>query len=125
VIVFKPNREELAWAAGFFDGEGSIHLGPAYPGKTNRKCPRIGIGQSGEHAPALLKRFQDAVGGLGSIGGPYEKYGDKAFNRLPRYQFAAGGFPSVQAITAMLWPFLGPAKRDKIKQVFTGYREEI
>jgi hypothetical protein len=123
--VFNPNREELAWAAGFFDGEGSIHLGKNDPGK-HRRCPKMSIGQSGETAPILLKRFQDAVGGLGSIGGPYGPYpNQKSFNRLSTYKWGAGGFPSVQAACAMLWPFLGPVKRDAIKRVFVEYKEEL
>jgi hypothetical protein len=60
-MPFEPNREELAWAAGFFDGEGSFSwtmpaaFGWAVINQTNR---------------ASLERFKRAVAGLGKIYGP-------------------------------------------------------
>ena len=61
--------EELAWAAGFFDGEGSTYLEkhrthPGYmvPRLYVPQCAEVGI------APELL-RLKAAMGGLGAISG--------------------------------------------------------
>src|SRR5436309_3043440 len=88
------NREDLAWAAGFFDGEGCF----CYSQSGKYGC--VSIGQS-ELEP--LARFRQAVG-LGKIYGPYVF--PKTRNRLskkPQYVFRVHGHEGVQAIAAMLW----------------------
>ena len=99
------DTHELAWAAGFFDGEGCT---------TNRRAGRlptcigllICIGQS-DIRP--LERFKKAVGGLGYIRGPMQKrQGNK-----PVYRYDTGNFMHAQAILAMIWKWLGPEKREQ------------
>jgi len=66
------DTHDLAWAAGFFDAEGSI----SYHLPTNRKTHRanLDVSQSGDgRAPAVLCRFRDVIG-AGSIFGPYRGY---------------------------------------------------
>jgi hypothetical protein len=68
---------EIAWAAGFFDGEGNTCVGRAL---------MISIGQVNR---SNLERFNEATGELGSISGPYDRgtkpifayraFSDKAF----------------------------------------------
>lgn len=65
---------ELAWAAGFFDGEGSTiaRSDSARPGyyQLNITVPqgcRFGV-------PPLLRRFQRAMRGMGRIHGPNDEY---------------------------------------------------
>src|SRR6266540_4363990 len=61
----EPSRTELAWAGGFFDGEGSTFVA------TRGHYPVIGISQSDDDGiPAVLVRFREAVGGYGHINGP-------------------------------------------------------
>lgn len=92
-------REQLAWAAGFFDGEG--HTG----NHRARGClvPVVTIHQHDD--PAVLHRFQAAVG-LGKVRGPYK---GRRGNQV--WQYHAGGFEATQAVVAMLWPWLGHVKR--------------
>lgn len=93
---------ELAWCAGFFDGEG--HTGYAeYKGKKNARHARIllSIGQADKE---LLDRFQAAVGGVGSIGGRYKNKG-RGF-----YRWSTSG-STAQDVMALIWPYLGPFKR--------------
>jgi hypothetical protein len=95
-------RIQLAWAAGFFDGEGCFSLSRA----TSYPCVSIT-----QRKPQVLLRFADAVG-FGKLCGPYRhrtpSLSDKEYF-LPR----AHGYPKVEALAAMLWFRLGPAKREQ------------
>ena len=126
--MFQPNREALAWVAGFFDGEGSAHVGRTTNGYKNvpssdrqYPTPVLQVSQAGTHPQELLERFQRAVGGLGAVNGPYKatRAGQSDF-----YKWTANGHRSVQAVVAMLWAFLGPVKRTQVKQMLTKYLAE-
>jgi hypothetical protein len=115
-----PNHEALAWAAGFFDGEGSVHVTYAWTRKDGTQGCTIqtALSQSGESAPNVLRRFQDALGGLGKIYGPYPPAKNQ---RLVRYQWEANGFAKTQAAMAMLWSWLSEPKKQKATEVFAKY----
>ncbi len=94
------NVLEIAWAAGFFDGEGHVSASKQ-AGK--RSCNmRIQIAQTD---PEVLFRFQAAVGGLGRVIGP-NNYGWRDV-----WMFRVNRFEHAQAIVAILWRFLSSAKR--------------
>jgi hypothetical protein len=100
-------KAELAWAAGFFDGEGSVTLRAA-------GAPSIEISQAsmnGEPAGSLL-RFRSAVGSLGHISGP--RMLRNRWSKLPQYRWQAASFEHAQAVIAMLWPWLGAQKRREL-----------
>ena len=112
------NREKLAWAAGFFDGEGSFAAHPNARKKPGQKlCPRIDIGQIDR---PILERFQRAVG-FGLIRGPYQKYSTP--NQKPLWRLGVYRFEEVQAIGAMLWSFLSQPKRHQFAEVMGRYRK--
>lgn len=96
-----PNREELAWAAGFFDGEGSTFADPR---------PRLGVSQNDLF---VLERFRDAIG-MGTI-----SVHDKVYGRAkkPVHQLRVNGWRAVQAAIAMLWPWLSPIKKAQATKV--------
>jgi hypothetical protein len=109
--------EELAWAAGLFDGEGTTiakqdarRPDDVQPQMTVPQCGRDGV-------PEVLIRFQRAVFGLGVIDGPH---GDSM------YRWRARGFVDGQAALALLWPFLGGVKRAQatsaLRAVIAQYR---
>lgn len=108
------NREELAWAAGFFDGEGHTRVRAV---QTNRKNPQVTIGlvisQAG--APELLERFKRAVG-VGAVNGPYE-YRHRRPTQKAFYSYGATSFENVQHCIACLWPWLGSVKRHQALEV--------
>jgi len=110
-------REELAWAAGFFDGEGYTSAKPER--RDIFIGLRLGISQS-EEPPFSLKRFREAVSGIGTIHGPYLTM------HKPRYTYSANGVEA-QAVFAMLASFLGPEKfkqgADKIR-IWSAYRQK-
>src|SRR4051812_26863754 len=98
------SRLELAWAAGFFDGEGSTVVSPSH------RSLMVTISQVER---ANLFRFRAAVGGAGSISAP---------RALPKRQpisawrvYAAGG----QFVLQRLWPYLGEAKRGQALRALT------
>lgn len=106
-----PREAERAWAAGFFDGEGTItrHNGPTRVG------PYLAVKQAtvaGE-VPAVLVRFQSAVG-VGRIGGPYvQRPTSRSYNPRQRAAFmwyVANG-RDVRSVLSLLLPYLTGVKR--------------
>jgi hypothetical protein len=109
-MTFNPNREELAWAAGFFDGEGCFSFSPA------GRYVCVSIGQT-EREP--LDRFQRAVQ-LGNVLGPYDMRKNDRWVRKPQYFYRANGYERVQAIAALLWFKLGLVKREQAIHALAG-----
>lgn len=99
------SREELAWAAGFFDGEGNIRFDPR-PGR-KRGWTQFQVAQQDRR---VLDRFVAAIG-FGEIYGPYGPYG----KTKPYYLLSIQGFERVQAAAAMLWRWLSPVKRQQVR----------
>lgn len=99
-------RVALAWAAGFFDGDGCFSLTRA------SRYPCVSITQ--QH-PEVLLRFAEAVG-LGKLYGPY-RHRTKTLSTKPFCVLRVHGFAEVQAVAAMLWPWLGDMKRRQAWEV--------
>ena len=110
----------LAWAAGFFDGEGNVLFIPE-DGNRRRARVRIQIGQSG--APDLLERFQAAVG-CGHVMGPYFKEKPSGGLALPMYRFNTSRCESVQHVMCSLWPWLGEVKRAQFRYALLSARAQ-
>lgn len=117
------SREELAWAAGFFDGEGYIGARirwhpdnrmykryKRYRGFQGRDIT-LEVGQKHDF---VLERFQNAIGGLGYIKSYIRK-------EKPFYVFISMSFEEVQAMSAMLWHWLSPIKREQIIETLKIY----
>jgi hypothetical protein len=95
------DTHELAWAAGFFDGEGTV----MWRGKA-RKELYLSVAQA-DIMP--LERFARAVGFPG-VRGPYEP---KNPNGRLYFVYSVSSHIRVQAIVAMLWKFLSDPKREQ------------
>lgn len=92
------DRHELAWAAGFFDGEGWANT--AGRGVQSR------INQSdNDGVPDVLVRFRRVVG-CGRIHGPVREEG-----RQDLYYWDATSRGDVEAVADAIWPCLGEVKR--------------
>lgn len=107
---------ELAWSAGFVEGEGCWY---STKNGNNTSYPRFTISQVD---PQVLNRFRDAVG-VGTVRGP-RFYKDRPNNR-PCYEYTIWGLEKVQAVTAMLWSFLGPIKRAQATRVLLATGKEL
>lgn len=95
----EPSIIELAWAAGFYDGEGCTYVKVTSNG-TKRPIVRVC-----QRDPQVLQRFVDVVG-EGKVLGPYkDKHGQ-------RWVVQVGG-PRATRVIAQLWPYLSPVKRQQ------------
>ncbi len=102
----KINREELAWAAGFFDGEGSTTVQRRdKERKSDRPVMSIQQTGTGEELFRFLKAVDD-----GKIYGPYKRKNPK---HKPFYQYMLIGFNRVLPVIEKLWPFLCSDKREQ------------
>ena len=112
-MTFK--REDVAWAAGLFEGEGTCG---AYYGtfltKAGERRPRktaqaqLAIGMT-DLEP--LEKFKETFG-FGSIHGPYEVSG----GTKPAYKYYVNKREHVQAILAAIYPWLSPRRREQVAQ---------
>lgn len=108
-------EKELAWAAGFFDGEGSSKK-VNYHYKTKKgevRKPSQNICLSVAQCERLpLERFQQAVGGLGRINGPYQ-YNT---NRRPYWVWSAST-RAARIVFGYLERYLCPIKKKQYIQI--------
>jgi hypothetical protein len=111
-VTFQADREELAWAAGFFDGEGCFSY---------MERARYGVATIGQTDVRALERFMKAVG-VGKIYGPYDYKTPGRMSKRPWWNCRAHRREHVQAIAAMLWFKLGPIKREQALGVLGRYR---
>jgi len=96
------DRRELAWAAGFFDGDG--WTARVAHRSTGRAMAQINQA-SATGVPEVLVRFQAAVGGLGHIRGPKRKKGRKDL-----YCWFSTKRGVIEDIGRSLGPWLSPDK---------------
>lgn len=105
------SREALAWAGGFFEGEGCIVQG-RYSATGGVKS---GIALSAAQASLEpLERLMAAMD-LGTINGPYAP--KSQLSRTALWTWRVGGFEKVQAVIAMLWPYLSARRKAKARAV--------
>ena len=127
--MFQPDTHELAWAAGFFDGEGytGYRAATGAPRKDGSYRPggyrhvQVDVRQVDRQA---LDRFQAAVGGVGKVGGPYGPY-DSRPGTQPHHCFRTMNFADTQAVIAMLWKYLGPIKRAQASAALRAYHTKV
>lgn len=107
------DREELAWAAGFFDGEGHVRF--------TGKCLELVVVQSGvSGVPHPISRFASAVARLGSVYGPYLQP-----RARPRYYYTIRGAERTQAAIALLWNWLSEPKRRQAHSAMDESRDPL
>lgn len=96
------NGELLAWAAGFFDGEGTTIARSDRRRATYHQLDVSVPQASRSGTPEVLAKFQRAVLGVGRIYGP---------NGSGLYRWRAGGRIGADLALALIWPWLGAVKR--------------
>lgn len=100
------DREQLAWCAGFFDGEGCVCL--------SKKNIRIQIFQCDRD---VLDRFMAATQ-MGIVRGPYASAGRPRGRE--QWCWYVDGFEKVQATIAILWRNLGSVKKTQARPLLKG-----
>jgi hypothetical protein len=93
---------EVAWAAGFFEGEGSI-----FPkrGKIHARYVHMSLGQKCEER---VVRFQAALG-TGHVLGPYMEG--------TYWVWKATDKRSVRRAMNLMWPYFGPTIKARLREV--------
>lgn len=121
-MAWTLDREELAWAAGIFDGEGHVRAARsgAYTGvgiTVVQACtPPI---EPNDAPPLLLLRFRDAFGVDARIKyrGPTTEHGKHRWDlRISRREH-------VQHVLICMWPWLGQVKRAQALTALAGYQQ--
>lgn len=94
-----------AWAAGFFDGEGSFIFKPARPQTKANIYASVP-----QNHPEVLERFVVALGYDGEVrvNGPYNH---------GMYQAQFFGVHRTRDVAAKMWPYLGSVKRAQFESV--------
>lgn len=95
---------ELAWAAGFFDGEGSTCNGNAPNGRLQLQMQVVQV----DRRP--LDRFLAAVE-AGTIYGPYQP---RQAHWQPKYRWIVRGIEEVTGVAAKLFPYLSEPKQEQM-----------
>ena len=110
---------ERAWAAGFFDGEGSAYVNtqkykrPYGKGEYVYKKAKLAVAQVA-NGKEILERFNAAVGNLGRII-ENKNYGSKYGEGKRCWQWHTNGLEAYQTVMGVLWPYLGSIKKSQIK----------
>lgn len=101
------SREELAWAAGLFDGEGTVgaYLNP----RSKALQFKASVAQVDRK---VLDRFQIALG-MGRVVLRLRK--KLRGNERPIFEWVVQSFEETQASLVMLWTWLSPVKREQFK----------
>jgi len=95
--------ERLAWAGGFFDGEGST-FAKSQTARPDYRQLNVVVPQSGDFfVPDVLTRFDEALPGLGTIGPPTGRM----------FKWRVSDYTGAHAAISALWPWIGPVKRDQ------------
>jgi len=99
--------EQLAWAAGLFDGDGSTCLA-RHRTHEGHVTADVSITQASSCGlPEVLTRFKRVMGGVGRTYGPYPGRG----RGEPIYRYKALRFADAEHVLRSLWPWLGSVKR--------------
>ena len=97
-----PTKTEIAWLDGFWEGEGSIYAGEK----------RIVLSVS-QLDTFTLNRCR-AILDCGAVVGPYKNKNKSVKHKL-MYTFLVCNFEYAQAIVAIIWTHLSPARKHQIR----------
>ncbi|MEP6693349.1 MAG: hypothetical protein ABJB39_01745 [Chloroflexota bacterium] len=110
------DRTELAWAAGFFDGEGST-IARTDSDRPGYRQLNITVPQVSRHGvPPLLERFQRAMLGMGRVTGPTDEY---------VYALRFNAREEAELVLQLLWPDLGSVKRTQARCAITLVEQNV
>lgn len=109
---------EIAWAAGLFDGEGTIFASDQLRHKRAHVRLHAAIAMTDEET---VRRFHAAVG-VGYVHGPYRA---KKKNWKPKWVWRGGRDKDIRTTLRLLWPWLGTAKRQQAERALARRDEYV
>lgn len=115
-ILSRPlNREELAWAAGFFDGEGSFTCSEQRWRYSKPMYATLRARLSQDHDNEAVDKLWESFGLLGAV---YIRPHKNSF----RYSWEVSGFEKVQFVAAAMWPWLCSPKKEQYKAALKTFK---
>jgi len=108
-------REDLAWAAGLWEGEGCFACGVAGNASKGRTISAI-LSMTDQD---VVEHFRDVIG-FGKISQPTPSKGHKQ-----AYRWSVHNFEKVQALIGYLYPYLGARRREKAASVLAHANRQI
>ena len=106
-----PKREDRAWAAGLFEGEGCFSTFRKESDGHVYQYPRAQMNMTDEDA---IRRFHSVVG-IGSVSGPHFIKGHP--ERKPLWRWGVLGHAKTQFLAILLWDGLCSRRRSKASEV--------
>lgn len=110
--------EQLAWAAGFFDGEGCVRYSTRQSKLGRQQIKRaivVSITQNSDgNNQESLNRFCAAVG-VGKVCGPYSR------SKGHTYQYEVWNVDDVRTIFKLLEPWLGTIKKTAFRDAINSW----
>lgn len=113
------NAIELAWAAGFFDGEGNFRWNQGAPRPNRTRTYGTLRAQLAQIDRRVLDRFCGAVG-VGKVRGPYLK---KGRGNPDYFVYSASGREAVHVFN-VLEPYLSPIKQAQWHEAYVKFEEQ-
>lgn len=107
-------REDLAWAAGLFEGEGCISISGSGPSFAPSCC----MANADED---VMRRFF-AIIGVGSL--RLDRRSERYERRKDLWTWRVSGYPSTQYAIALLWRWLGERRRARGIEILTRFRSQ-
>ena len=109
---------ELAWAAGFYDGEGGVHMNRAIHKSRHNKAgthqyiyPNMGVTQKD---PRPLYRFIEAVG-LGKV--------QRKHSNWECHEIKYTSWKDVATVLDLLWIYLSEPKKEQAEKIMGEFLE--
>lgn len=102
-------EREIAWAAGLFEGEGSIHVNSINTKRSTRRYLLLNLSSQDLD---VVERFAAAMG-CGKIYGPYNDKGA----RRPRWSWHAKNAADTAQALALLEPFLCERRTARLSEL--------
>ena len=109
------NREGLAWAAGFFDGEGCVTTSRRREERKIRTTNTLRL-MVAQVDLRPLYRMRAIIAGMGKI------YSSKDGHGRPISYLTLYSFEQVQATVCLLWHWLSAPKHEQIVRAFTEHQ---
>lgn len=116
----KWTRENLAWMAGLFEGEGYVQGRPrSYTRKDGREFTTVGFRLAISMVDEdIIKRFHD-LAGVGTCNGPRMS---PSMKNQPLWDYRAHGADAYALAIAIL-PWLGSRRREQLQKAINAWLE--
>lgn len=95
---------DYAWAAGLFEGEGTIYLAK----KKSGNSPMLSLSSTDRD---VVRRFHRILG-VGRIDGPYQVGENK-----PYWMWCVSSYAKVQWIVILFWRWLGKRRKNRAREI--------